>query len=318
MSLRSDMELAARAAVAPLADAAPAVVAFLQGKAGPSGGFVDRAGQEDLYYTVFGAGALSALRAPLPEQFATYLQQFGDGGALDFVHLTCLARCWALADAAGRSPAAQEGGGGAPGRHGPKAAIPGGDVDSVRASLARGLAETRTEGGGFRTAPDEPATAYACFLGVGAFDDVGSALPDPDHLLACLETFRAEAGGYANDPGQDEGLAPITAGIVSLRRLLGAGVDDGTIEWLIGQLHPEGGFVAAPGVPLADLLSTATVLHALVGTPGAVGRVKDPCLRFLDTVWDEPAGAFRGYALDDQPDCEYTWYGLLALGHLST
>jgi len=44
--------------------------------------------------------------------------------------------------------------------------------------------------------------------------------------------------------------------------------------------------------------------------------VREPCLDFLNSLWS-PRGAFRGSWVDDALDCEYTYYGLLALGHLS-
>ena len=69
---------------------------FLRERVNPDGGFQDRAGASDLYYTVFGLDALIALQEPLPvEQTAAYLDRFGDGAGLDFVHLACLARAWA-------------------------------------------------------------------------------------------------------------------------------------------------------------------------------------------------------------------------------
>jgi hypothetical protein len=37
---------------------------------------------------------------------------------------------------------------------------------------------------------------------------------------------------------------------------------------------------------------------------------------FLDTLWDAQGG-FHGHWADDFLDPEYTFYGLLALGHLS-
>jgi hypothetical protein len=64
------------------------------------------------------------------------------------------------------------------------------------------------------------------------------------------------------------------------------------------------------------LLSTATALHALAGMNVSLEPVKEPCLDFLDTLWT--GRAFRGHPADDVPDSEYTYYGLLALGHLSS
>src|SRR5688500_12409455 len=73
------------------------VANFLRGQINPDGGFKDRAGNSDLYYTVFGVESLFALRADLPiGPLTSYLRAYGDGEGLDFVHLCCLARCWAI------------------------------------------------------------------------------------------------------------------------------------------------------------------------------------------------------------------------------
>jgi hypothetical protein len=64
------------------------------------------------------------------------------------------------------------------------------------------------------------------------------------------------------------------------------------------------------------LLSTAVALHALSNHPEAIARVKEPCLDFIDSLWSA-AGGFHGNWADDTLDPEYTYYGLLALGHLA-
>ena len=46
-------------------------------------------------------------------------------------------------------------------------------------------------------------------------------------------------------------------------------------DWLLARCHPEGGFLAAPGAPIPDLLSTATALHALAGLQVSFARVKE-------------------------------------------
>ena len=45
-------------------------------------------------------------------------------------------------------------------------------------------------------------------------------------------------------------------------------------------------------------------------------HVREPCLDFIDTLWTS-RGAFFGNWEDDVADVEYTYYALLALGHLS-
>ena len=58
------------------------------------------------------------------------------------------------------------------------------------------------------------------------------------------------------------------------------------------------------------------VLQAFSNRPEAIARVKEPCLDFIDSLWSA-AGGFHGNWADDTLDPEYTYYGLLALGHLA-
>ena len=44
--------------------------------------------------------------------------------------------------------------------------------------------------------------------------------------------------------------------------------------------------------------------------------MKETCLDFVDSLWTSTGGFYGNWA-DDAIDCEYTYYGLLALGHLS-
>jgi hypothetical protein len=64
------------------------------------------------------------------------------------------------------------------------------------------------------------------------------------------------------------------------------------------------------------LLSTAVALHALSGLEVDCDKLKDSCLDFIDTLWVNE-GSFYGHWQEDVLDTEYTFYGLLALGHLS-
>jgi hypothetical protein len=83
------------------------------------------------------------------------------------------------------------------------------------------------------------------------------------------------------------------------------------------QCDSQGGFAAAPAIPAPDLLSTATALHALASVNVSLDPIRQPCLNFVQSLWTD-AGGLRGHWADDAVDCEYTFYGLLSLGHLST
>jgi len=281
----------ARLAPKLLSDASDLVVAFLRTQQAPGGGFRNRAGNPDLYYTAFGLEALAALQAELPTASTiAYLRGFGCGDELDLVHLACLARCWASMGA-------------------------GALDENSRRRMLDNLARLCANGG---TCNGEAAraTAYSRFLEAGAYQDLGSSIPDPEAVVADLAALKTADGAFSNQAGAASGSTPATAAAVTLTRYLGAAPAPSAVQWLLSRCHAEGGFFATPATPVPDLLSTATALHALVGAQESIERIKEPCLDFLDTLWTN-RGSFHGHWADEELDCEYTYYGLLALGHLS-
>lgn len=282
----------ARLSPKQLGDSAELVAGFLHSQLNEDGGFRDRAGSSDLYYTVFGLEGLIALRAEPPARTTGYLRSFGDGEGLDFVHLCCLARCWA-------------------------GICPTGALPLDAGMLLRRIEAYRTPDGGYNAvAGASTGTAYGCFLAMAAYQDLRHELPAANGLMGCLRTLRSADGGFANQPDLPFGLTPSTAAAASLYRHLDAEPPAGLSEWLLSRCHKEGGFYATPAAPIPDLLSTATALHALAGMRASFEQVKEPCLDFIDSLWTN-TGAFYGNWTDDAADCEYTYYGLLALGHLS-
>jgi prenyltransferase beta subunit len=283
----------ARLSPKQLGDARDLVQHFLLEQRHPDGGFQDRSGDPDLYYTVFGVEGLVALRADPPiEALATYLRKFGAGDALDFVHVACLARTWATVGISGCS-------------------------DDVRDRIAARLETFRSADGGYAQTPDEESgTIYAAFLALGAYQDLQRQMPDAERLIPTIAALRAPDGGYANFAGMDVGLTSTTAAAVAIHRQLGRPIEGDPASWLLERYHPQGGFVAAPEVPMPDLLSTATALHALAILQTPLAPIQDTCLDFIDTLWTNRGGFYGSWA-DDCLDCEYTYYGLLALGHLT-
>ena len=274
-----------------LGEAADLTAQFFTSRLNSDGGFQDREGSSDLYYTVFGLEGLCALQRDLPiEAVRRYLKTFGDGDSIDFVHTACLARCYANLGSTNEAP---------------------------RDAICKNLESHRTPDGGYNQ--DRGAshgTAYASFLALGAHQDLGSFPPNPEGLLRSLEALRAADGGYANQQGTLQGLTPPTAAVLTLYRQLSHSIPERAAEWLLERCLPEGGFFATPLTPLPDLLSTATALHALSGCGVSLDAIREPCLDYVDSLWSNQGG-FYGHWSDDVQDCEYTYYGLLALGHLS-
>ena len=113
------------------------------------------------------------------------------------------------------------------------------------------------------------------------------------------------------------GSTNATAAAVTVLRHLALPINLAVADWLWQQQHPQGGFIAAPRAPIPDLLSTATALHALTGLGRDLDPLRENCLDFVDSLWTN-AGAFHGHWDDEAVDAEYTYYGLLALGHLAS
>ena len=85
MSFRLEMLQVARVAPKLLGESAGLVADFLRSRLHPEGGFLDRGGRPDLYYTVFGLEGLSALQESVPlEPTRAWLAGYGDGEGLDF------------------------------------------------------------------------------------------------------------------------------------------------------------------------------------------------------------------------------------------
>ena len=287
----------ARLAPKALGDATDLIANFLRNQQNEDGGFKDRKGKSDLYYTVFGLDALTALQRPFDEnRLRSFIEPFGDGSSLDFVHLCALARCWAALGSSERNPSRCE-------------------------SMANRLNGFRARDGGFnQKVGSAHGTAYGAFLGLAAYQDLGLALPEPMELVRSLKFLETDDGAWTNElfgrGPMPVGATNSTAAAVTVLRNLGVPVNQAVGAWLLAQVRPEGGFLAIPGAPIPDLLSTATALHALSGMQTPFDRVKESCLDFIDTLWTNE-GSFHGNWADEHLDCEYTCYGLLALGHLS-
>ena len=324
MSLRLEMLQVARLARKVLGDSAELSHRFLLGQVNGDGGFKDRAGNSDLYYTVFGLQALAALANQNPEsnpdnhqtvgltldfrneitQAKHYLESFGRGEGLDFVHLCCLARCWAAVSSPFSTVASH----------------------SDRFGILERLETWRSEDGGYNPVKGTPfGTAYGAFLALGAYQDCGAMLREPLRLVQSLKHLETPDGAWANErlsrlptPANlhSQGATNATAAAVTVLRNLGQPLNPAVGDWLRARAHDQGGFLATPATPMPDLLSTATALHALAGLEISLSAVADQCLDFVDSLWTNEGG-FYGHWGDDHLDCEYTFYGLLALGHLS-
>jgi hypothetical protein len=314
MSLLMEMLAAASKAPATLgANSTRLVGRFLLGQRNANGGFKDRAGKSDLYYTTFGLAGLGALMAASEtveyvdgkdtwEAFGRageFLSDFADGEGLDFVHLCSLARArgaMAALEFLGQKP------------------------NLARERLLARIEQFRARNGGYNPIQGaELGTAYGAYLGLGAYQDLGTPFPDEGRLAASLEPLRTPDGAWTNEKRempQLNGATNATAAALGVLRHVGFAPPSTAQNWLLARAHPKGGFMATPTAPLPDLLSTASALHSLAMLGAPFEPVRSKCLDFIDSLWTN-AGGFHGHWGDDFLDVEYTFYGLLALGHLT-
>jgi prenyltransferase beta subunit len=294
MSLRLQLLQVARLAPRLLGDSTDLVREFFRSQLSPEGAGLDRDGRPDLYYTIFALAGWQTLDLEVPrDRVEAFLRRQEDGASLDFVHLSALARCWAVVG-----------------------------VERMPAGLADALLERierfrKPDGGYEGDARPAHGTAYGAFVALGAYEDLGRTPPHPLKLVQSLKRLETPDGAWSNFPNARTGALNATAGAVTLIRHLGFPVNEGVADWLLAQIHEQGGFLAVPGAPMPDLLSTATALHALAAMERRLpSAIHERCLDFIDTLWSA-RGGFHGHWADEHLDAEYTYYGLLALGHLS-
>ncbi len=281
----------ARRGARGLGESAELVRFFLKSQLLSHGAGVDRDGRADLYYTIFALAGLQSLGEEVPsEQIRRYLSEFRDGEGLDFVHLGALARCWAAV---------------------------GGVEPQTAAAILERIERFRSRDGGYDNEPcSVHGNAYGSFVAWGAYQDLGCEIPDRKGLIQSLKFLETPDGAWGNAPGLPIGSTNATAAAVVLLHQLGMPVSQSVGMWLRKQIHPAGGALAMPLAPFPDLLSTATALHALACLEEFLsGDQKERALEFLDTLWTAEGG-FHGHWADDCLDAEYTFYGLLTLGHL--
>ncbi len=291
MSIRLETLQIARLAPRQLGDATPRIAEFLAEQWTTDGGARDRAGTCDLYYTVFALAASSAVAAVVPtSHLRAYLESFADGDGLDVIHLSCLARCWA---SIGSPP-----------------------DDAVRRGiLARIEAHRAVDGGYAASSHAARGTAYHAFVALGAYQDLATPLPRHERLADSVASLACPDGSFSNDADVRAGNTPSTAAAVTVLHQLGREAPAATADWLLARHHRDGGFFALQGAPIPDLLSTGTALFALETLHASLDPIREPCLDFLDSLWT--GRSFCGSWSDDVADSEYTWYALLALGHLA-
>ena len=299
MSLNLEMLQVAGLAPRILNDASENVIDFIHSQFDPdSGGYKGRDGKPDIYYTIFALSCLRALKAPLKSiETARFLEQLSgeeEMDKMDFVSLSSLARAYTLL---------------------PEINIP----SETRAGILSRLDAYKAKDGAWHNfvKDHDYGTPYGSFLAIGCLQDLGESLPEKAIIIGSIKKLEREPGTYANDEYSKQGTTTVSAAAQAIFRLYNEPINkQAAIASILKLAYSKGGFFASSMTPMPDLLSTATALHALSGLDYDFGDIKELQLDYIDTLWSS-RGGFHGNWADNVLDCEYTFYGLLALGHLS-
>lgn len=233
-----------------------------------SGGFQDRAGNADLYYTLFGYFLAEALEMPdNTASVGTYLENEIRNKNMKGVHLHCAAIL----------------------------SVKTGKDKHTRLTLRDGIRKNLMD------KKDQPSY-YNYFLSLLS----AYYLRDYKSLLRIARQLKL--------PGNIAALpCSVLSALLVLQHSFGKPVGE-LKNALFSLYRRNGGFAATQTAPVTDLLSTAVALYALNMTGSDLRSIKPDCLNYIDSLYRN--GGFAGHAIDHDPDIEYTFYGLLALGSL--
>ncbi len=267
---------------------------FIVGQMSDSGGFIDRDGKDDLYYTVFGLQLVAAAGMDVPyERVSGFLQRYYDKIAdFDLLEAASLGRCM------GMLPMEYQ-------------------FDAIKDMIAERIqAFTSADGSFALSEASESGSIYAAFIAVGALQDMGQTITNPRAVVSSIESLALADGSYVNEKKMPIGMVPSTAAAVVLLDILLGSVPAKACEWLMSCNCAEGGFSAVPGGN-PDLLSTAVAMYALKSGCKCVGSELEgsfyDCGRFADAMKAENGG-YYGSPEDKVLDSEYCYYGLLIKG----
>lgn len=255
------------------------IVDFLQTQRTERGTFVNKQGEEDLYYTTFGWLLESVLGERQDARtMGDYLAEI-DADALDLVHYAAYMRCRLLQSAArGRLSLLWE---------------------ALTRTPIRALES-------FRSLPNnDPRSPYTQFVWMSLKEDTRN-----DYSPSSLADYRTAEGGYANLRGGGAATNATAAALMVIGQT--EGFEPARAEALAAMQQPNGGFKATELTLVPDLLSTATALFTLQ-CYGVQPRYD--AADFVEAHWLE-SGGFAATLLDEKSDVEYLFYGLLALGTL--
>lgn len=188
------------------------------------------------------------------------------------------------------------------------------DVDGLLAVLHR----QQLPSGGYRRPGGTEISAYHTFMAALCFEIMDMELPESSKAAFALQGLRRPDGGYCETSGEPFSQTNATAAAAACLTMCGAmtaGDAASTVGYISQMQTTTGGLLAHQAAQEADLLSTFTGMVCLFGIDD-LNRLNLPsAARFIQSLLDNEGG-FRASPSDNEPDVEYTYYGLGSLALL--
>ncbi len=301
-------------------DAISHISEFLLSTNHQNGGFVDRAGKVDPYYSVFGYTLAFVLDFDIDiDRELTFLDIWCKENNPDLVHAVSVVQCYfllySIKEKSKLNSITKSLAGVSILRDRVKRGVAT-KVKSLCADMLEIIESYKSQKFGYNhtKASAKRGTIYGNYLVLNLYYDLGVDV-DVDEIMSSITTLQCTDGAFVNDDFTKSGVTSSTAAGAVLLKYINHSNYSKSIEWLKSHFNKHGGCLASTGLPIADLLSTGTALFALKFCGESMVEF-DNSAEFVDMHWDE-SGGFFGSIADMHPDCEYTFYALLALGAVS-
>ena len=200
---------------------------YLLSQVAKEGGFCNRKGEIDLYYTFFGLICALLMDVDLSlSKLEKYLDRF-DVETLSMVHLTCLVKCRVLLKFFKGQTLSQQ------------------EVEGYCSAMNK----FRTSNGSFSYDGQGSGFPYAAFLALNFYQDLGLQFPEASQLLSAIDRYRTADGAFRNPAGTNQGMLLSTIAAVQVIRHLTEKTEMDSLNWIKSQYQSIGGFRAHPRKP---------------------------------------------------------------------
>ena len=260
---------------------------FVSSQLTENGAFMDKNGNDDLYYTAFGLMLAYVFNLKIKTKQTEQWLEKQDDLLADLIYYSSFIRSKLLCKL----------------------------LESGLLNFAVNVAvETKQQSlSDFTYYPhDDKLSPYSIFLLLALKEDLGIKTTDYQKVFdsKSLTAYHVATRGYSNIKGSKTATTNATVSALAVMGQLFGYWDNDDLRYLRLSQDECGGYFAGSSAPIPDLLSTAMALFMLKCY--AVSPRINPD-SFIDAHW-HPSGGFCATLLDETCDVECTFHGLLALG----